>query len=356
MSKAGNTYKIIILGAGLTGLTLAYLLSKRGESPILLEARNRIGGRILTVNANEGASIEMGATWIGKKHRLINQLLEELGIGIEVQKMGSHAIYEAAPETTAGLVPLPPNDEPSYRIAGGSENLIHTLAKEVGDDAIQLQTAVKRLELQKDAVQIHTNSSILESSIVISTLPPHLLVNSIAMEPELSANLIAVAQETHTWMGESIKVGIRYSAPFWEESPSKGTLFSNPGPITEMYDHSNYQKGVFALKGFLNSNYYSMTSEERQDKVIQQLKTYYGSPAEDLKGYEELVWRDEPFTSAPYQQPVYPHQHNGNIVFRSSLYNGKLFLAGSETATAFPGYMEGAVQSAYDVLERLPIG
>lgn len=47
-------------------------------------------------------------------------------------------------------------------------------------------------------------------------------------------------------MGESIKVGLTYATPFWREKSSE-TIFSNVGPIPEMYDYSN----AFWVNGIL---------------------------------------------------------------------------------------------------------
>ena len=53
---------VVILGAGLAGLTLAYRLRDSGLRVTVLEARRRLGGRILTSRPEGGAPIEMGAT------------------------------------------------------------------------------------------------------------------------------------------------------------------------------------------------------------------------------------------------------------------------------------------------------
>merc|ERR1711931_370690 len=58
-----NMVDVIIIGAGLTGLTLANLLIQDGRSVVVLEARDRIGGRIHTHKTSDGAEVEMGATW-----------------------------------------------------------------------------------------------------------------------------------------------------------------------------------------------------------------------------------------------------------------------------------------------------
>jgi len=95
----------------------------------LLEARDRIGGRIDTSYQKEGAGVEMGATWLGKKHAALNGLLQNLGLDIFPQQMGGTAIYEALSTSPPQLVTLPPNPAPSYRIKGGSTLLIKKLAK-----------------------------------------------------------------------------------------------------------------------------------------------------------------------------------------------------------------------------------
>ncbi len=58
-----NNKKIVIIGAGISGLTAASELINAGFEVIILEARNRIGGRIQTINFN-GFKMDAGASWI----------------------------------------------------------------------------------------------------------------------------------------------------------------------------------------------------------------------------------------------------------------------------------------------------
>ena len=74
--------QVIILGAGLSGLTTAYELKKMGIRPVVLEARGRYGGRIWTLEGEGRATpLEMGATWFGEKHQHLMGMLLELGVG-----------------------------------------------------------------------------------------------------------------------------------------------------------------------------------------------------------------------------------------------------------------------------------
>ena len=54
---------VIVIGAGIAGLAAANRLQEKGVKVLVLEARNRIGGRIHTERL-EGEVVELGATWI----------------------------------------------------------------------------------------------------------------------------------------------------------------------------------------------------------------------------------------------------------------------------------------------------
>lgn len=59
---------VVVVGAGIAGLTVATLLSQRGKSVRCLEARDRIGGGPHTV-FDSGLAIDMGASWFWRCHR-----------------------------------------------------------------------------------------------------------------------------------------------------------------------------------------------------------------------------------------------------------------------------------------------
>ncbi|MEM6725869.1 MAG: NAD(P)/FAD-dependent oxidoreductase [Bacteroidota bacterium] len=344
---------ITILGAGLTGLTLAYLLKNRNVRVQILEARDREGGRIFTDRQPERAPVELGATWLGRQHTALNAFLKQEQLPIFKQVLGQTAIYEAMSTSPPQLVELPANNDPSFRIAGGTSRLIQHLVDQLPADTIQLNTTVQAVKSVGDQLEIQTNQQTYRSDIVVSTLPPYLLHSTIKIEPALPETLTQIMTNTHTWMGESIKVALRFQEPFWRKPGTSGTIFSNVGPITEFYDHSNVEDNYYALKGFLNGGYFHLKKEQRLEIVLNQLRKYYGSAVDQYTEYEEAVWRNEPFTFAEYQRPILPHQNNGHPIYRQAFLEGRLFIAGAETADQHPGYMDGAIRSAHWVLNHL---
>lgn len=342
-----------IIGGGLTGLATAYFLSKKNVSATIIEARERLGGRILTRYTDKEAPIELGATWLGKKHTSLTDLLAELKIEIFEQYMGESAVYEPISTSPAQIVTMPHNPDPTFRIKGGTSQLINRLARDIHKKNLHLNSIVSSIKLKDEKVSVETDKETFQFDKVVLTLPPKLILDTIDFEPQLPADLIETGLNTHTWMSESIKVALTYDRPFWREKQTIGSIFSNTGIISEMYDHSDFGASRFALKGFINGGFAHTTQEERKRRVLAQLTRYFGYQAESFLSYEELIWRNEKFTHSDYDTFILPHQNNGNPIFQSSLYNNRLFFGGSETATQFPGYMDGAVESAFALSEKI---
>ena len=74
------TYDVVVVGAGLAGLTAATQLEKHGLSVLVLEARDRVGGRNLDLPLHGTDVIEMGGEWIGPGQTKVLALSKSLGI------------------------------------------------------------------------------------------------------------------------------------------------------------------------------------------------------------------------------------------------------------------------------------
>lgn len=339
--------ELIIIGAGLAGLTLAYRLKQQGIHAMVLEGRNRLGGRMETITKGE-TTLELGATWFADKHQSLNKLMDELGLEKMEQEYGKYAIYEQVDQAPV-LYPMPAQPEATYRIKGGSQQLIDALADQLDSEQVHLNEAVTALNFESSKVKVTTSSSTYETGAVINTLPPNLLVSKIDIIPALPEELVQVSQQTHTWMGESIKAGFFSAEQFWLEKDI-GTLYSQLGPFTEMYDHSG--EGGFAMKGFLNDRLNRMDDQQREALVTTQLSQFFEQYPSETE-FVQKAWKDDAFTYAPYTTDVFPHQNNGHTLLRKPLFENRFYMAGSETAISYPGYMDGAVEAAERVAQQL---
>jgi monoamine oxidase len=70
-----------VVGAGFAGLAAARVLTKAGSTVAVLEARDRVGGRVWTEHLDDGTEVDLGGTWIGAGHDRLYALAKELGIG-----------------------------------------------------------------------------------------------------------------------------------------------------------------------------------------------------------------------------------------------------------------------------------
>ncbi len=73
---------VAVVGAGLAGLVGARDLLAAGHSVLVLEARNRVGGRLLNHTLANGAVVEVGGQWVGPTQDRVLVLAEELGVGL----------------------------------------------------------------------------------------------------------------------------------------------------------------------------------------------------------------------------------------------------------------------------------
>jgi monoamine oxidase len=84
---------VVVVGGGLSGLVAAHEVLAAGYEPIVLEADDRVGGRILT-EQHDGLLFEVGAQWIGDTHHEVEALARDLGLTVVPQYDQGETSYE----------------------------------------------------------------------------------------------------------------------------------------------------------------------------------------------------------------------------------------------------------------------
>ncbi|WP_158849476.1 flavin monoamine oxidase family protein [Algibacter sp. L1A34] len=346
--------KIVIIGGGLSGLYLGYKLKKEGFSIQILEANNRIGGRIFT-KKNDHTKVELGATWLWRYNEELIKLCATLQISLFEQNTKGDALYEASNTNLPERFQLPGNQEISYRIVGGTATILEKLSNDFSEDELQRNQKVLRIEGQENSIHVLTENATFTADMVISTMPPQLLVNTVDFSSQLDLNLLEIANNTHTWMKDSIKFALVYKTPFWKEKGLSGVGFSNVGPFTEIYDHSDFENNHFALMGFLNAGLANETKAYREEKIRAQLFKFFGEAGKNYLYYDEKVWSKESLLHSATTRFLNPHVNNGHPVYQQNYLNGKFIIAGSETSPSYGGYMEGAIYRGNQIVKQLKI-
>src|SRR5690606_18286658 len=85
---------VLIIGAGLAGLSAAYRLKQRNIDCNILESRPRIGGRVFSHQMDTDLVVELGGEWVGNSHTRIQELCNELGLELQNNQFDTHLIYK----------------------------------------------------------------------------------------------------------------------------------------------------------------------------------------------------------------------------------------------------------------------
>ncbi|VAW51222.1 hypothetical protein MNBD_GAMMA06-2180 [hydrothermal vent metagenome] len=350
-------HSTIIIGAGLSGLYAAWKLYLQKKDVIVLEARERSGGRILSDNSGAAgnnlvdSNIDLGPSWIWPQFQpRLTQLINHLGLSLFKQFTQGDKLYETDGQNCERYNDQSAHSD-SYRIVGGGVKLVNELISHLPESTIKLNTKVIAIKQLPLSVSTLSNGQMREYTAdkIILAMPPRLSEQSIEFTPPLSTETKQLWRSTPTWMAAHSKVVFIYDKPFWREQNLSGEVFSHIGPLSEIYDGSPANEEYFALTCFvgLNANQRKQIPKAQfKTLCLAQLNRLFGKESQQIKHTLIKDWSFDNFTAnetdinAVAQHPQFPANAT------RTLWDGKLILAGSEVAREHGGYLEGALESA----------
>ena len=347
---------VVVVGAGLAGLTAADALHGAGRTVAVVEARAQVGGRIKTLT-DDDLWLDLGATWHWRNQPAVRALAAELGLETFRQFRDGRAVVEE----DAGLrrIDLPPPEPAELRFVGGAQGLCHRLAARLPEGALTLETDVTVVAGAGDGMRVTMaagagEESELSCGAVVVAVPPRLAHAGIAFDPALPERLVEVMQGTPTFMATAVKCLTVYESAFWRDDGLSGLAFSRTGPLIEVHDACSEDGTAAALWGFMSGwhEFRDLEPAARRDLVFAQLGRLFGAGAADPVRYFERDWSNDPYTNDEvlwFEEPL----HSGNPAFTEPLFGGRLVWAGTETAGAGAGHMEGAVRSGRRAASQL---
>ncbi|HEX2468924.1 MAG TPA: FAD-dependent oxidoreductase [Solirubrobacterales bacterium] len=442
---------VVVVGAGLAGLAAARALVRSGASVVVLEARDRVGGRTLNEDLGEGKVVEVGGEWIGPTQDRLAALAAELGVEtfptyiegentlelngrltryegtipklnpaalVEVElasrklnRMARRVRLEAPWETrdaakldgttlatwldrrirtatarklietavrtvwgadsrdlsllyalsyigaAGGFYALLDTEGGAQqdRFVGGSQLISLRMAEALGDRVVP-SAPVQRVE-HATGVTVWAGNLRARGLRAIVTCPPPACAR-IDWQPPLP---MARAQLMQRMPGGSyLKCQAIYEQPFWRGDGLSGEGVSDAGPATTTFDNSPPEGSPGVLLGFVSGSdartQSRLGASERRRAVLEGFERLYGPRARHPERYIEQDWSRDPWTGGA---PIFYMPPGTWTGFGPALREpvGPVHWAGSETATRWAGYMDGAVRSgeraAADVLASL---
>lgn len=358
MDAASSTIlPVAIIGGGLAGLAAARRLHEAGIGFRLFEARDRLGGRILSTDAAGRPAedgFDLGPSWFWPgMHPAMAAVLAQLGLAAFPQHDEGDVLVERLPGRPPQRVAGFRQEPRSMRLAGGTGALVRALAGGLPEGSIQRAAMVTRIALEGDHARLTLaqadgeGGSVLAAQ-VIAALPPRLLEASITFEPALDPTIRLRWRDTPTWMAPHAKFVALYDTPFWRQAGLSGMAQSALGPMGEIHDATT-ASGAAALFGFLG-----IDADRRQaagtarltraclDQFVRLFGEEAGRPAATLL----MDWTAEVFTATAEDRHGGAHPVPQRGPWVSGAWRDRLSLAGSETSATDPGYLAGAMAAA----------
>jgi monoamine oxidase len=148
--------------------------------------------------------------------------------------------------------------------------------------------------------------------------------------------------------GAVIKCEAVYDKPFWRDAGLTGQAVSDASPVRITFDNTPPDGSPGVLLGFIEGaaarEYGPKPASERRTAVLNNFATYFGDDALKPTAYYEKNWSAEEWTRGCYTGYMPP---GALLDFGTALRDpvGRIHWAGTETATIWAGYMDGAVRS-----------
>ena len=373
---------VAIIGGGLCGLALAHSLQARGCDWRLFEARERLGGRVLTARAGDGTPIDLGATWFWPGSQpAITRLVADLGLQSFEQLDDGRVLHLSDPNRAAQTVALTdgliPSDDPSApatpgavhggarRVAGGVGAVIDALVAPLPNARLRAGHRLEALVDHGEFVELRLRFGEAAYSVnarrVVLALPPRVAEASVRFEPDLAGEVRAALQATPTWMATAAKAGFSYNRAFWREAGHTGNAWVSHAQamLAEVFDASQPGEGASAgagLAGFSALGAAQRPSFHRgRDLLLEsQMVMLFGPEAADPALHPASCWQDwaleaetcSPLDLAADAVPGDGHPNHGDPLLAEAHWDGRLYFGGSETARQGGGYLEGALGAA----------
>jgi monoamine oxidase len=438
---------VAVVGGGLSGLRAARALADAGREVVVLEARDRVGGRLLNATLGDGVAVDLGGQWVGSDHVRVQRLAGELGIEIfpqhgagrnlldvggkrrryrgtiprlgprvlwdvfvarrridqmaraveaeapwaaeraaefdretlaewcernvrtdlarELIGLAGRTVWGTGPEELSMLHVLfyvaaagsfdklidTEGGAQQDRLDGGAQLLPLGLAESLGD-RVRLAAPARRIAPGDAGLIVVADGVEVEAARAIVAVPPAVAAR-IELDP-MPPGRPELAERFRP--GALTKCMALYEEPFWRADGFSGESVTDAGPVTLTFDSSPRDGSAGVLLGFVGGpearELAAMPVAERRAPVLACFERLYGHRAALPLEYAEQTWAEEEWSGGG---PTSNFGPGGWTACGPALREpaGRVHWAGTETASVWSGYMEGALQAGERVAAEI---
>jgi monoamine oxidase len=404
--------KLIVVGAGLSGLVAAGEVQKAGHEVVVLEARDRVGGRVFTVREGllDGQYADVGAEMIYHGQEAILglcaaqglELTTEFSLGTDTpaiifhgQRLSDDASREIAEELRSGVRRVPPGHYETVaqwlrraRLSHDAELLLGAIAQGTpasplrladsqelnvelswgkgyrkirgGNDLLPRSLApavdvrlgqMVRLVSLDEGVTVETERETFHGDRVLVTVPGP-LVSELGFDPVLPPEKVRALLQLR--YGNGTRLVAQYADRDAVRSAIGLGCFTDQMPGYVMEQTMQQPGNHIVISGLAAGDVEPalMTSEEALDAFDRTISAVVGKPLRRAFGYVKN-WTGDPLTRAVVRAPMGDQRETVLPAIREPV-RGRLFFAGEHTDDRVgPGGMEGAIRSAHRVAKEI---
>jgi monoamine oxidase len=228
------------------------------------------------------------------------------------------------------------------------------MARQLGGRVV-LRSPVRRItQPSGGGVRVESDRMAVACHHVIVAVPP-VLAGRIDYQPGLPPIRTGLMQRMP--MGSMMKVEAVYEQPFWRADGLTGQAVTDTGPPTAIFDNTPPGGSPGILIGFVAGDqlrtWGPKAPAERRGAVLDVFAKCFGDRARQPVDYVEMDWTTEPWTGGgPVGVAVPGTLLRYGRALREPV--GRIHWAGTETATYWQGYMDGAVRSGERAASEIP--
>jgi monoamine oxidase len=402
--------RVVIAGAGFAGLMAANRIARSGHEVVVLEARDRVGGRVWSAELVPGdprTIVERGAEFVLDGYDVMRILLSDLDLDLADTTMSYYQreprgggevvtqrdITECAQVLVAGIAANAPAEmslaeaasswrgsaaalaaflsrvtvtngvsearlsaasvagiasdllrRPSWRVAGGAQQLAAGLAAQLGT-AVRLGTAARSIEHDEDGVRVRTDDGEVVADAVIVAVPMAVL-RQLPFSPALPAYLRSAWQRAGTAHNAKLHMPLTAPAPasavqsvpgrYWTWAATDGSGQVQP----VLHAFAGTEEGLAALQ--ISGGPHTWA----RDVAALRPELAIDTDRALLTAWNDDPWAGESYTALTVEQAPGDDQLIGAPV-------GRVHFAGEHTAGSWAGLMEGALRSGVRAADEL---